>query len=99
MVKMSKRDLQLMALLFFQHLDEGDPQYERACDILLTMMGVSDANGNLTEEYAASEYWMGGSGGEPLRPSAKAEIKAMLPPELWPVLEHGGKGEAEAQAQ
>lgn len=89
MVRMRKDDLKLMTLLFFQRLDEESPQYERACDILLTMMGVSDASGNLAEEYVASPYWTGGEGGEPLRPSSRAEIKAMLPPELWPMLEPG----------
>lgn len=83
MVKTSKQNLKLLTLLFIEKMDEGSAAYERACDLMLTMMGISDAQGNLTEEYAESPYWEGGVDGQPLQPSSYAEIKAMLPPELW----------------
>ena len=90
MVKMVKRDLLTLTHLYLAHVDDGSEQYARFCDILLTMMGVSDVNGELTAEYAASPYWEGGRDGEPLRPSARAEIKAMLPPDMWQLLEPPG---------
>lgn len=87
MVKTSKRNLLTLTHLYLARVDEDSDQYARFCDILLTMMGVSDRDGNLTAEYADSPYWEGGANGEPLRPSARAEIKSMLPPELWGLLE------------
>ena len=82
MVTADKETLKLLTLLFINRLDETSEQYKQASDILLTLMGISDMNGNLSQEYKDSVFWEGGGDGTPLRPSARAEISAMLPPEL-----------------
>lgn len=86
MVVIDKQSLKLFVLLFIESLEENSTAYNQACDILLTMAGVSDAEGNLSEQYRQSEFWQGGHDGTPLRPSAKAEIAAKLPPELHHLL-------------
>ena len=87
MVTMSKDDLKRHTFLYMSRLEEGTVQYERFCDILLTMMGVVDADGTLSDDYATSDLWEGGDDGTPLRPSYKAKIKSIIPPEQWSLLE------------
>ena len=86
MVVIDKDSLKLMTLLFIERLDESSPTYAQASDIILTMLGISDGKGNLTQEYRDSEFWVGGVDGEPLRPSARADIAAMLPAYLRPMV-------------
>ena len=84
MVTTDKNLLKLLTLLFIESLDENTPEYDMASDILLTLMGVSDSEGNLTPEYRDSPMWDGGEDGTPLRPSGYADIAAKLPQELRP---------------
>ena len=71
MVTMGKGELKLYMCSVIDSL-EGEA-YDRFCELFLTACGVVDADGNLTQEYADSPYWTGGTDGEPLRPAmAKA---------------------------
>lgn len=91
MVYMAKRDLLAMTHIYLAKLDEDGDAYRRFCDLMLTMMGVSGPGGELTEEYRDSPMWEGGEGGEPLRPSVRADIARSLSPDLWHLLYPGGK--------
>lgn len=82
MVRIEKQTLKLLTLNFIEGLDENSTEFERASEILLILLGVSDAEGNLTEGYSRSGYWTGGNDGTPLRISNKTDIKYMLPTEL-----------------
>lgn len=82
MVIADKDTLKLLVFLQIERLDPESEQYARFSDIILTMLGISDGDGNLTQEYRNSGFWIGGDDGTPLRPSLKAELSAMLPPEL-----------------
>ena len=82
MVSVDKQTLKFLALLHIESMDENSDAYAQASEILLILAGVTDADGNLTSSYANSDFWAGGNDGTPLRPSAKAEIAAMLPPEM-----------------
>ena len=86
MVTVDKKTLQFLTVRFIAGLPENTPQYDQAADILLTMMGVSDIDGNLSDEYANSPMWDGGQDGTPLRPSSRAEIAAKLPRTMWILL-------------
>lgn len=66
MVTMRKGELKLYMNSVIDSL-EGEA-YDRFCELFLTACGVVDADGNLTQEYAGSPYWAGGTGGEPLQP-------------------------------
>lgn len=66
MVTMRKGELKLYMCSVIDSLEGA--AYDRFCELFLTACGVVDADGNLTEEYASSPYWAGGTGGEPLRP-------------------------------
>ena len=66
MVTMRKGEFKLYMCSVIDSL-EGEA-YGRFCELFLTACGVVDADGNLTQEYADSPYWAGGTGGEPLRP-------------------------------
>lgn len=66
MVAMRKGEFKLYMCSVINSL-EGEA-YDRFCELFLTACGVVDSNGELTEEYASSPYWAGGTGGEPLRP-------------------------------
>ena len=54
--------------------------YAQFSDIVLTALGVQDAEGNLAKEYKDSKMWVGGENGEPLRVSeyAKSAAKTTL---------------------
>ena len=86
MVYMTKENLKLLTLLLINSMDENSKRYRQCCDIILTLLGVSDANGNLTPEYKDSGMWVGGDDGTPLRPSndaiARADLRAKLPSNL-----------------
>lgn len=87
MVTMGKEDLKLYTLFYMERLEDGSDQYARFCDIMLTMMGVVKPDGSLADDFAKSEYWDGGNDGTPLRPSARANIKAVLPKDQWYLME------------
>lgn len=57
MAKMRKGLLTQYLIVFINLLDEQSADYARFCDILLTCMGMADADGNLTDEYRKSDYW------------------------------------------
>lgn len=90
MIPIEKKTLQFLTLRFIQSLDEGTTAYESAAEILLILANVLDSEGNLSDEYKASTFWTGGDDGTPLRPSAKAEIAAMLPADMRHLLKPSG---------
>lgn len=61
MVTMRKGELKLYMCSVIDSL-EGEA-YDRFCELFLTACGVVDEEGNLTQEYASSPYWAGGTGG------------------------------------
>lgn len=81
MVTMSKRDLSTLLLMRLHGMDEQGEEYAAFCEIALSMLGVLDGDGELAPEYAKSPSWCVEDGR--LRPSGLAEIRALLPPELW----------------
>ena len=66
MVTMRKGELKLYMCAAIDSLEGA--AYDRFAQLFLTACGAVDEDGNLTEEYASSPYWSGGTGGEPLRP-------------------------------
>lgn len=86
LVTVDKKTLEFLTLRFIAGIPENTPQYDQVSDILLTLTGVSDGEGNLSKEYAESPFWEGGQDGTPLRPSSKADIAAKLPRAMWYLL-------------
>ena len=61
MVTMRKGEFKLYMCTVIDSL-EGTA-YDRFTQLFLTACGVIDEHGDLTEEYASSPYWAGGTGG------------------------------------
>lgn len=81
-ITMGKGELKAYLFNVINGMDDDSEQYERFCDIFLTMCGVIDAQGNLTDEYRCSPYWTGGDDGTPLRKSVEAELLAKVSPDV-----------------
>lgn len=98
MVTMRKNEFKLYMLNVIEHLEEGSEAYARFCDIFLTMCGVVDEGGNLSESYESSPYWTGGDDGTPLRASFNAELMASAVGEVRGAVEEMENALAEKDA-
>lgn len=81
-ITMGKGELKAYLCNAINGMDSESIEYEQFCDIFLTMCGAIDADGNLTEEYACSPYWQGGTDGVPIRPSVQAGLMSKLSPDM-----------------
>lgn len=79
-VTMGRGEFKAYMFNVIDHCD--DASFTGLCDIFLTACGVIDQDGNITEEYADSPYWVGGNDGTPLRPSEHANLLQQLSPSV-----------------
>ncbi|WP_101723075.1 hypothetical protein [Eggerthella timonensis] len=98
-VQMGKGQLKTYLCNVIDHMEEDSERYRRFSKLFLTATGVIDAEGNLTEEYRCSPYWVGGDDGTPLRASVQAELMGKLSPDVRAAIiemESGRNGGADA---
>lgn len=73
-ITMGRGELKAYLFNVIDNLD--DASYEGFCDLFLTACGVTDGEGNLTEQYANSPYWTVDSG--KLKPVDNTELMQQL---------------------
>jgi len=70
-----KAALKVLLCGFVDGMESDSEDYVRFCDIAMTMIGVQNPEGGLSERFAGSVYWTGaGTISDPLRASEHARL-------------------------